>query len=483
MDSAAEPFLYGYTKPSLRTPDLTRETFGCLFSVSFANGYAKAVAESLVLPYLLILNISFQESSMFFVVQPFVSFLLWMPISLASDRLQFRYGRRKPFLVGMMMLSLLGYVIMGLGNSFARTGLWHNQTVAVWFFVGMGMAAVCHDLSSIFVRVLANDIVPDSQRQKVNSVITTGMFSGQMVGRLLASVPLAKLIPLPPSWVGADFIVAFWTVPIIFTVFSVAVFGVRERRLDVLEDEEETQGRETDYFAILFGPPSKPEFSYRLLYLMPSNFWAVWNSTFFGFMLSFCYLFFWTSFVATEVYPAGDPNFELGVDFGIHSAMLMNLAAVVVASQLHKLNAMFGTEEVFFAAQLIGALTLSSIFWVQAKIFVILLSVCYGMVSAVFTNNALLVSEEVPLHISKGERHRVRAFLVGLLQSSRFLAEILMGAVSAFLVPSRRIDFRLVIIIPSVTSVLIQFALTVYFCSAKAPKPKSIPSFYTPVAD
>jgi MFS family permease len=495
MDDAARPFLGEYTK-STQVRELSLQTLGCLFSVSFANGYAKAVAESLVLPYLLILNIPFRQSSMFFVVQPAVSLLIWMPISLASDRLQFRYGRRKPFLVGLMLLSLAGYVIMGLGNSFARSGLWHNETVALWFFVGTGMAAVCHDISSIFVRVLANDICPDPQRQSVNSYITTGMFSGQLLGRLLASVPLAKLIVLPPSWVGADFIVAFWTVPVVFVFFSVAVFGIREPRLAV-EEEEDTisdiiatdlkrsyrhEEPEKDCCTMLCGPPSKPEFSYRLAFLMPANFWAVWNSTLFGFMLSFCYLFFWTSFVATTLYQTagGDPSFEVGVDFGIHSAMLMNLAAVVVASQLHKINAAFGTEEVFFGAQLIGALSLSSIFWVQAKVFVILLSVCYGMVSAVFTNNALLVSEGVPLHINKSERHRVRAFLVGLLQSSRFLAQIVMAVVSAFLVPSRHVDFRLVIIVPSVTSVLVQFASTVYFCSTKSPKYKDGPSFYSP---
>jgi len=319
------------------------------------------------------------------------------------------------------------------------------------------------------------------------------------LGRLLASVPLAKLIVLPPSWVGADFIVAFWTVPVIFVFFSVAIFGIKEKRMEVPEEDETIAGiietdlkrgsrqkepPPTDYCALLFGPPSKPEFSYRLAFLMPSNFWAVWNSTFFGFMLSFCYLFFWTSFVATTLYQTagGDPSFEVGVDFGIHSAMLMNLAAVIVGSQLHKINASFGTEEVFFGAQLIGALSLSSIFWVQAKVFVILLSVCYGMVSAVFTNNALLVSENVPLHINKSERHRVRAFLVGLLQSSRFLAQIVIAGVSAFLVPSRHIDFRLVIIVPSITSVLVQFASTVYFCSTKSPKTK-VPAFYTPIAD
>jgi len=292
--------------------------------------------------------------------------------------------------------------------------------------------------------------------------------------------------------------VAFWTVPVVFVCFSVAVFGIRESRLDPQEDDQsisaiiETDLKRVhrqkelvgeDCCTMLCGPPSKPEFSYRLACLMTSNFWAVWNSTFFGFMLSFCYLFFWTSFVATTLYQTagGDPSFEVGVDFGIHSAMLMNLAAVVVASQLHKINASFGTEEVFFGAQLIGALALSSIFWVQARVFVILLSVCYGMVSAVFTNNALLVSEGVPLHINKSERHRVRAFLVGLLQSSRFLAQIVMAAVSAFLVPSRHIDFRLVIIVPSITSVLVQFASTVYFCSSKSPKSKQDPpSFYTP---
>lgn len=497
MDDASTPFLGDLTAKG-KAQELSRQTIGCLFCVAFANGYAKAVAESLVLPYLLILNISFQESSMFFVVQPAFSLLLWMPLSLASDRLQFRYGRRKPFLVGLVLLSLAGYVIMGMGNSFAKTGLWHDQMVAAWFFAGIGIAAVCHDLSAIFVRVLANDIVSDLQRQYLNAVVTTGMFSGQLMGRLLASVPLAKLIVLPPSWVGADFIVAFWTVPVIFILFSVGLFGIHEPRFDFgIEEEEDIsdiiatpdvrrgyrdEEHVYDYWTMLCKKPSKPEFSYQLAFLMPANFWAVWNSTLFGFMLSFCYLFFWTSFVATMVYQTagGDPSFEMGVDFGIHSQMLMNLAAIVVASQLHKINAMFGTEEVFFGAQLIGALALTSIFWVQAKVFVILLSVCYGMVSAVFINNALLVSEGVPLHINKNERHRVRAFLVGLLQSSRFIAQMFMAAVSAFLVPSRHIDFRLVIIIPSVTSVLVQFASTVYFCSTKSPKYKDRPLFYTP---
>jgi len=370
--------------------------------------------------------------------------------------------------------------------------------VAGWFFFGTGMAAVCHDISAIFVRVLANDMCPDRQRQETNAVITTGVFSGQMLGRLLASVPLGNLVTLPPNWVGADFIVTFWTIPMVFTVFSLAVFGIREMRLDLQEDDESIDGiietdlkrvrqkdpETEDCCTVLFGPPTKPEFSFRLMFLMPPNFWAVWNSTFFGFMLSFCYLFFWTSFVATTLYQSatGDPNFETGVDFGIHSAMFMNLACIAVASQLHKINAAFGTEEVFFGAQLVGALALSSIFWVQAKFFVVILSLVYGAVSAVFTNNALLVSEKVPLHINKSERHRVRAFLVGMLQSSRFLAQMVMAAVSALMIPSRHIDFRLVIIIPSVTSVLVQFASTVYFCSTKSPKSKleEGPTFYTP---
>ncbi|WP_424211811.1 MFS transporter [Streptomyces sp. BI20] len=113
-----------------------------------------------------------------------------------SDRTTSRFGRRRPWLVGGMVVALIGLTIVGLGNSV-------GMLVLGWAIAQLGCnAALC------MVTACIPDLIPEHQRGRVSGMVGMMMSVSMVAGSFLAQVfdenmALAFVVPALVGVAGA----------------------------------------------------------------------------------------------------------------------------------------------------------------------------------------------------------------------------------------------------------------------------------------
>lgn len=157
-----------------------------------------------------------------------------------SDRTRSRFGRRRPWLVGGMLVGLVGLTIMGLAPSIFLLGLG-------WVIAQMGLSQA----ANLFSAVQA-DRVPESQRGKVGGLsgfaTMVAPVVGAVIGGTVAGQPI--LLFLIPGAIMVVFLMLF-------------VFLFRDEDSRGMELSPLTAG--TIMSKYVFNPKRYPDFSWNWL--------------------------------------------------------------------------------------------------------------------------------------------------------------------------------------------------------------------------
>jgi MFS family permease len=147
-----------------------------------------------------------------------------------SDRVKFKMGRRRPFMLVGTAINLLGLVGMAY-FPFLSTNPWWGFTVAFWFFVAAYLVTnFANNFATAPYAALLPDIVPPAQRGTASGWLGLMTILGSAVGTLLAGSIVISAAPL------AEFKSQIYTVYTIIGVVLVigvlvTVAGTREKPL------------------------------------------------------------------------------------------------------------------------------------------------------------------------------------------------------------------------------------------------------------
>lgn len=189
--------------------------------------------------------------------------LLWGPlVGVLSDRSRSRFGRRRPWLVGMMLIGVVSLFVMALAPNLFVLGLG-------WVLAQMGWNA-----SLLMLTNSLADRLPESQRGKVAGfggfVAQLAPALGAALGGMLATQTL--LLFLVPGAVGVVLVLSF-------------VFFVHEDDARGLEQADRLTVRDLAG-KYVFNPRRYPDFSWNWLGRFLFYFGLTLNTTFLAFFFA-----------------------------------------------------------------------------------------------------------------------------------------------------------------------------------------------------
>lgn len=82
--------------------------------------FTYAALTAFVSPILLELGVNYQQMTMVWAISPVIGFFLSPMMGSLSDRCRLRYGRRRPFMIGLAIINVIGLLLIPYGESFAN---------------------------------------------------------------------------------------------------------------------------------------------------------------------------------------------------------------------------------------------------------------------------------------------------------------------------------------------------------------------------
>ncbi|CDF35954.1 unnamed protein product [Chondrus crispus] len=313
---------------------------------------------------LLLLGMSSRLVSLAWLAGPLSGLVMQPLVGRLSDRCTSRLGRRRPFLILGSILTSLSLLMFSNAELLAGVFVDGSKTKSVALSIAI-VAFFLMDFSIQIVqaplRALVTDVVPKKQRALANSYI--GVFSGVglLVGGLLTSISLRRILPVFRSDVQALFFVAS---AVLLIAVTVCVISTREEVVPrgasyaPLSSPEEEQA---ERYARQRRPPLEG------LRRVPRPFWQVFTvqlCTWVGFFTLFVYRNAW---VGRNIY-LGDGNasmgseerrvFEEGVRLGGRGHALMAAITLGYSLILPGLLRCFGVVNVYAFSQVVEAICL-----------------------------------------------------------------------------------------------------------------------------
>lgn len=313
---------------------------------------------------LLLLGMSSRLVSLAWLAGPLSGLVMQPLVGRLSDRCCSKLGRRRPYLIAGSILTSVSLLMFS--NAELIAGVFVDEpkkkscalaiAIVAFFLMDFSIQIVQAPL-----RALVTDVVPKKQRALANSYI--GVFSGVglLIGGLLTSINLQKVLPVFRSDVQALFFVAS---TVLLTTVLVCVISTHEERMP----------RGASY-----APLSSPEEEQAERYArqrrsvaeglrrVPRPFWQVFSvqlCTWVGFFTLFVYRNAW---VGRNIY-LGDGNasmgsderkvFEEGVRLGGKGHALMAVVVLGYSLVLPRLLRWFGVVGVYAFSQVVEGICL-----------------------------------------------------------------------------------------------------------------------------
>jgi len=180
--------------------------------------YAWTIGELLVMPYLLDLGVPVQYANLIWLANPIFGIFIQPVVGRLTDNCTSKWGRRRPFLFGLLLMVALGYIVLISAPALTRTVLplesgsagseedliMHGHKSADLSasrllvpasyvgltFLGYAIADMAIDLLQIPGRALMNDMVVPSDRPRGNVLFSAAGGFGRLFAFSLISVPL-----------------------------------------------------------------------------------------------------------------------------------------------------------------------------------------------------------------------------------------------------------------------------------------------------
>lgn len=312
-------------------------------------------------PELLLLGMPSRAVSLAWLAGPLSGLLMQPLVGRLSDRCTSKLGRRRPFLIAGSLLT--SFSLLMFSNAQPIAGIFVDESrmqrvalvlaIVAFFLMDFSIQVVQAPL-----RALVTDVVPKKQRALANSYL--GVFSGVglLIGGLLTSVNLQKLLPVFRSDVQALFAIAS---AVLLVTVAVCVFSTPEQvipRGASYAPLSSPEAEEVEQYARQHRSPLQG------LKRVPRPFWQVFSvqlCTWVGFFTLFVYRNAW---VGRNVF-LGDGNaamgsearktFEEGVRLGGRGHALMAIITLAYALVLPGLVKCFGVVSVYAFSQIVEA--------------------------------------------------------------------------------------------------------------------------------
>ena len=286
------------------------------------------------------------------VVQPLIGF--W------SDRCRSRYGRRRPFLAGGVVIMSSSLLMFSFANRIGRS--FGDSVSAGHHPIGLTIAIVAFwlldcSLNMIMVstRSLIADLLPQHRSSAANSVLAAEAGFGKMAGYVLGSCDLRFLMPFESSPIESQFtIVAMLMVP----AACITLYLAKEEPLASLHHEEHHEPSSVRHRVLK---------SFMHLFDLPHDLKKVFLIQFFNMFAWFTLMVFSVDWFARDILN-GDPHAKAGSD-----AFKRHMEGIRLGN--FALSAMSLCSAVFsmFLAGLMQKFTMKSIYILTEAVLVIVL--------------------------------------------------------------------------------------------------------------
>ncbi|KZP04887.1 hypothetical protein FIBSPDRAFT_708005, partial [Athelia psychrophila] len=188
----------------LRIPSLTVGLLGVRVLWSVEMSYAS--------PYLLQLGLSKSWMAMVFLAGPLSGLIVQPVIGVLADGSTSRWGRRRPYMLGGVVLCMLSMLLLGytrpIAGWFTRLGTNSNDTLTIGlavlsiysidFSINAGMCYTCTPRTHLVQavnRALIIDTLPSAQQASGNAWASRMMGVGGIAGFFLGSIDLPHFLP------------------------------------------------------------------------------------------------------------------------------------------------------------------------------------------------------------------------------------------------------------------------------------------------
>ncbi|GAA5953409.1 hypothetical protein JCM3765_005030 [Sporobolomyces pararoseus] len=249
-------------------------------------------------PFLLSLGVSKSMMAVVFVAGPLSGLLAQPLVGVLSDSCKSKFGRRRPFIFGGVVVSSISVMLLGWAKEvagwFAQEGGDAHRRLAIGFAI---LAVYLVDFSVNVVqamdRALLVDVVPPADQASANAWAARMFGFGAVFGYGLGTLDLVRW---SGGFVGDEQIkvIAFFTVVLVCVTHAVTLTCVQERILISTGDEDEPHKR---------GNPLTRAVSevWHAIRTIPKPIQSVFNVQFFSWISWFPILFYTTTWIA-EIY-------------------------------------------------------------------------------------------------------------------------------------------------------------------------------------
>ena len=204
-----------------------------LSTVLFYVGYNYAVNEGFGVPLLLEAGLDERYAPFVFGISSLINVILGGYLGSSSDRCTSSLGRRRPYIIGLTILLLVGMILYPNGDVLSDAFQLKHNDRKIYLITHITICVIVVDISSDLIHTLGRSYLFDSitiqQSSKGNAIFSFMMGAGSLVGSLLSAVNWKSVLHLSN---GSQTKVVFGTALVITLIGTILTLtSVKEPRV------------------------------------------------------------------------------------------------------------------------------------------------------------------------------------------------------------------------------------------------------------
>jgi solute carrier family 45 protein 1/2/4 len=233
-------------------------------------------------------------------LSPILGIICQSYLGALSDQCKCRWGRRRPFILFIVLTACLGLLIAPFASFFLLVA----KSLAILFTI---FGIVVLDLSAgqlqLPSRAYLLDSVPANQTQVANFIYALLIGLGTLIGYVLSGIDWSMIFNRDVSVASQAQIVFSISVGFVILSLICTLVSVKEKPAGQPQDDEKRCCCEIESFRSCLKKFWKIAFnSVKFFVCMSKYMWILWFCAFFGFSSCYSFLLFFSTFVGRSVY-------------------------------------------------------------------------------------------------------------------------------------------------------------------------------------
>lgn len=352
----------------------------CVCAATLGFETAFNVLFSLSEPIMDELNLSSTGKFLCWLSGPLAGLFLLPFVGIWSDRCRSKFGRRRPFIVGGSIFTLIGLGLLLLLKHYADKLSSLRKTISMFFILFINYASINTMMAPS--RALIGDIIPEKQQDLANAIASV-------------MVALSSVLPNIVGGVGyftknnsysdrAENLTLYFCLAMIFICVTITVIAGKEKPYTEVNEKKSDNNPIVQMFKEIKNMPSPIVRSCILMIL--------------SWVANYMYTMMGTDYFMNEVFAGDDPN--KGLCFGMIVIACSNALSFVYGCFHANLVECFGDKLVYAVAHIIEAVSLTSVFYISNRWALLAIMAPIGIAIANFNSTpytlvSLSVNEEM----------------------------------------------------------------------------------------